>query len=501
MAHLEPTNSGYASAAGASRRDYSTPLPFAYSRQPSRAQPPPVVSDEDGKTQRHAPQAGPVRPCVDPQAQEAWLLSKPPSKQPVRAKKGGPEIVIPVRGPSLPGLSAKKVNRDKASQDAMMEPPALNISRPSLRTSGPVKSQQSESGLGKVFRDGVMHQMKRKGSVAYEHVDGVSMDTHPAASTSEYGTDEPIPEIEARDVNEIQRPAEYDYPIYDDSEEDHKSPARSPLSSASDRGDSPSRQWSGTSNSTSATSTSGESAAQTEQLSPLREQRSSHDDSMQLYADAVIHATGSAAPYAHLEGNSPVAAGAGRKVELDVIKEEDGESIYSGRGDAAPSPAVKGVKDAECLTTGTLQHLLPSGAKAATEGKTANTDGRSIEGNGEQSPPRVLAAPGIGNDPHIYELEATSLTRESSDPSSPSRNGTLDESVADSASSESSRGTGLAGAVHHKISTAAHALEEKVKKSVSFSPVEDVRFLTPLPSRLGEGTRHDVNQAQRHRLR
>jgi hypothetical protein len=70
-----------------------------------------------------------------------------------------------------------------------------------------------------------------------------------------------------------------------------------------------------------------------------------------------------------------------------------------------------------------------------------------------------------------------------SDSSSPTRVDTSSGSTA--ASSASSISNGPLHHVHHGLSKVAHAVHDKVKKSVSFSPVDDVRLRTPSPSRSG----------------
>ncbi|KAL2438700.1 hypothetical protein ABEF95_013078 [Exophiala dermatitidis] len=498
MAYLEPTTSNHPPPEGVPRRDYSTPLPFAYARESAKTQlstQRPVHLEEivNRPLQTSGPRPGDVE-----QAPHEW----PQLREHARRRERVPKPEIPVRTyrPTVP--ATEKAVRDNTIP---AKTPACNFSRPHLGKSGPVPSHPTETGLGRVFRDGVMHQMRRKGSVAYEHVDGVSMDTHPAASNSDYDSNEPIPEIEARDINQIEPETEYGYAAYveGEGEGDRTSSARSSPASKSASDEVPSRKWSGTSQSTSATSTSDTTAPYGSNgvINP------SFTMSDQTYGDGVhrgvLPADKLASPYAHLEDDGAASSSSGRRIELGVIEEEDAESLAGGNGvDAAPSPAVQGVKPEESSTLHTLEHLLPMGANAKKEAG-APSPADSVEGGGELrlQQPRVLVAPGIGHDPHVYELEAINATRTNSDPSSPSRNGTADDSVADSASSQSSRDTGVAHSVQKGISKAAHAIEEKVKKSVTFSPVEDVRFLTPSPNRLGGGGRHKASKLQSGKAR
>ncbi|KAL2419290.1 hypothetical protein ABEF95_001284 [Exophiala dermatitidis] len=500
MAYLQPNTSNHPPPEGVPRRDYSTPLPFAYARESAKTRlstQHPVHLEEN---LNHTLQPSGVRPGDVKLAPHEWPQLKEHSCRRERA----PNPEIPVRTHRPTASATEKALRDNTLS---AKTPTFNFSRPQLGKSGPAPSNPTETGLGRVFRDGVMHQMKRKGRVAYEHVDGVSMDTHPAASNSEYDSNEPIPEIEARDINQIEPETEHDYDTaYVEGQGDRTSSARSSQSSKSANDDVPSRQWSGTSQSTSATSISDTIAPQGSNgvINPsFTMSNQTYGDAVHLFTGAVLPADKVASPYAHLEDDGAASSTSGRKIELGVIKEEDTESIAGGIGlDVAPSPAVPGVKPEESSTHQTLEHLLPMGANAREEaGTTSPAD--SVEGGGgiRLRQPRVLAAPGIGHYPHVYELEAINATRTNSDPSSPSRNGTADHSVADSVSSQSSRDTGVAHSVQKGISKAAHAIEEKVKKSVTFSPVEDVRFLTPSPNRLGGGGRHKANKLQSGKAR
>lgn len=485
---------------GATRRDYSTPLPFTYAKQPTRtlhSTPHVAEGDED---QYYISQSNSVQPASSRQTRQE---GPPPWEHNSRQSQPEPEAQRTVQQSSLMTVPPKPALMDGSSREESESAPTLNFSRPNLR-SVPDSSRSTNTGFGRVFRDGVMHQMKRKGGVDYELVDGVSMDTHPASSTSTYGSNEPIPEIEARDINEIMVEPEHAYPPHD-GDETQPSPAHSSHSSSSDGDQNLSPQWSGTSDSTSATSPSGASAVQDDPaaISPALVSRSIHNrDTVNLPVDPVVPPPSEAAtPYAHAEGTRLAASCIGRKIELGVIKEEDSESLSNGQNlGAAPCPAVKGVKDEETVHHPALKHLLPSGMKARKHAESNHSPSRGTESRETPRPPRVLVGPGIGDDQHVYELEAAN-TQDTSDPSSPSRNGTMSETVAGSTSSDSSGGTDMAGAIHQKLSKAAHAIEEKVKKSVSFSPVEDVRFLTPSPSRLGEGTRREANQAYRNKLR
>ncbi|EXJ84523.1 hypothetical protein A1O3_05192 [Capronia epimyces CBS 606.96] len=503
MARPISSRSSYSPPGNDRRRNYSTPLPFEYAQHTPTAAPSKPHPVKDDESHCYFPPSRSVPLESRGHTQQQWLQPK----EQARVRQEDLKVQGSVQGTRLTTSPPETVSKDGPVPDQTNQALALRFSRPSPRSCGPVLSGSTESSLGRVFRDGVMHQMKLDGGVAYEHVDGVSMDGHPASSTSAYGSNEPIPEIEARDINEISRQPEHDYAVYDNTDANKQSEIKSPGSSISDNDKYPSRHSSGTSNSTSGTSISGINADHGDDnmiISPFRGECKDCGDTIHPSTGSDVPPNEVAFPYAHVEDTRHIGSGLGRKIELGVITEEDGELPFNSDNlGATPFPMVHRATDADSQTG---EHSLPLGAEAAQQDGT-DPSSQATPASADQFSPRNPVAPGIGDDQHIYELEASSLTRDNSDLSSRSRDGTVDASVTDSASSESS-GTGrrgFLGEIHRGISTAVQvqAVEARVKKSVTFSPVEDVRFLTPSPSRPGGSgsVRHEANKIPRNRAR
>ena len=333
---------------------------------------------------------------------------------------------------------------------------------------------------------------REKGPI-YEKVDGVQMDTKPA-NTDEHGMEITLPEIEARDVREIPERSAVRPSDSPDIESERGSSSASSFtvpSSAASSGISP-QLWSESSQSSSTASTENSSLRPYQHISKeyvpvIMEENDVHQQSIgslsQLEPPTSYDAsTDSISELGDQQRSSSMMPPARpvkvQKLPLDDISEEsqDVSSISQESSDAAPAPIVKGVTDEE--VTGKIPKTstkLKQGILGALDSKFHNDTASARS----ESPPRVVATDGIGGDMNVYEFEAAV-------PLEPSTNQThMDTAYSSIYSSETgsdkAAGSGLLGKVEHGISKAAHALHDKVRKNVTFSPVNDVRFMTPSP--------------------
>lgn len=305
----------------------------------------------------------------------------------------------------------------------------------------------------------------------FEQVEGAKLDARPPSYSNSHNMEEVIPEVEASDIRSI--PGHKVHLNWESSVvEDDSSTSSSQSQTSEDGAASPS--WSRSSGSSPSTLTNGITKSYQHagaEHAPSVDRRDAGGSPDQVPALASTLATSEA-----FQTNDKVAVKSlpsgstmTRKVDLAVIQEEDGESLVDDDNSAAaPPPAVKGVKDSDIDGNVSKSGVIPSEQKGQASLRAP------------QSPPKVLSASGIGDDSHIYE---TVPEPSISDSSSPARVYTSSESTA--SSSASSISNGPLDHVQHGLSKVAHAVHGKVKKSVSFNLVDDVRLRTPSPSRSG----------------
>ena len=160
-----------------------------------------------------------------------------------------------------------------------------------------------------------------------------------------------------------------------------------------------------------------------------------------------------------------------QKQQLDAISEE-GQDDTTSSADAAPAPVVAGVKDEDVSKDAPkVTDKLKQGLASTLGLKSHKSEAHAHDA----SQPRMLAADGLGSDGHVYELEAPVPAEVSSS------KGSIDHGTGQ-ARLDVPKEPSFLDKVEHGISRAAHALHDKVKKNVTFNPVNDVRFMTPSPN-------------------
>ena len=315
---------------------------------------------------------------------------------------------------------------------------------------------------------------KQETGPKYEKVEGVVMDTLPGSrSTGPYGMEQTLPEVEAKAIREI--------PIrkvvgHTDSVE-MEDAERTSISSSTASSSQPASQqfWSGSSESSS--NSTQDSGLRPYQHVPTEYKPVTttddpgfgdpHDYTELMMPDDASTSVTRGPDTRSASSNVQHSAGPvmAKQLKLDVIEEEDKQSVPAELDSVgAPAPAAGVVEDHDIIH----DHDGPA-VSAASESQHTATAKPSLRLDTSpspgRSPHRVLGAAGVGPDTHIYELEAAV----------PAEMSAVDDD------SSTSKGSGLLGKVEHGISKAAHALHDKVKKNVTFSPVDDVRFMTPSP--------------------
>ncbi|KAK5211009.1 hypothetical protein LTR41_003621 [Exophiala xenobiotica] len=323
-----------------------------------------------------------------------------------------------------------------------------------------------------VSKDGVLaRKSKANKEPVFEQVEGAKLDARPPSYSNSHNSEEVIPEIEASDIRSI--PRQKVHLDWESSVVEDDASISSSRSQISEDG-AASLSWSRNSGSSSSTSTntitkSYQHASAEYSLSVDGRDVVGSPDQVPALTNTLTTPEPSQTNDTGAVKSPPSGSTMTRKVDLAVIQEEDGESLVDGNNSAAaPPPVVKGVKDSDIDGRVSKLGIITSGQNGQASLRAA------------QSPPKVLSASGIGDDSHIYETVPEASI---SDSSSPTRVDTSSGSTA--ASSASSISNGPLDHVHHGLSKVAHAVHDKVKKSVSFSPVDDVRLRTPSPSRSG----------------
>ena len=335
---------------------------------------------------------------------------------------------------------------------------------------------------------------QKKGPV-YEKVDGVVMDTRPGAATGPYDMEDTLPVIEAQDIRELPPSlATKDTSSLSSEDDQGTLPSLTSASSAESSGVSP-ELWSESSGSSSTASTDNSIPQPYQHMSKQYVSLTENEDGMlgeaigsqqgMSYGAVVTDVPelhGKKAPSSLQHNTSPVVA---RKLPMDVIDEEErvpySEDLAS---DGAPAPTIQGVKDEDVTVHKHKLHIPSIFKHDNVEHPPATSQ--------DQSPPtRVLASAGIGDDKHVYELEAAVPTELPANESTTSAASVDNNAGANE--TDDSHGHGLLDKVEHGVSKAVHALHEKVKKNVTFSPVNDVRFMTPSPQQSQRSSMYSLN--------
>jgi hypothetical protein len=385
----------------------------------------------------------------------------------------------------------------------LSEQARLKHRRPDMDAEVPIHVHRSPQVAQMRLPSHVRHIRRDKGPV-FEKVEGAVLDAKPAA-TGPFGQEMTIPEMEAQDVREIQDDQTEDRSSQSTSVEDYSTlSSLSALSSMTSATSS-----SGRSLQFSSTSPDSSSATSTHLSTPSPNQRVPQRDSTQgklpykhipvtympspvkdgdiAYAlnsqhdrpvhDVVVAPAGSYTevsttaiePYRE-PAAAPIEA---RSIPLAAIQEEQAVNPhveFDMTTDTAPTPIVKGISNKE--VAGEPHHSKLSALKERIAHATHSTP--SADDN-PTPPPRTLLAAGTGDDKHVYELEAVSMPSQAR-PHSHTQQESPKETNNDEHGALSKLGLG--------VSKASHAIHEKVKKTVTFNTVDDVRLMTPSPQRL-----------------
>jgi hypothetical protein len=377
----------------------------------------------------------------------------------------------------------------------------LKHKQPDLDAEVPTQLHELPSVTQTRFPNHVRRMKRDKGPV-FEKVDGAVLDAKPAA-TGPFGQEMTIPEMEAKDVREIQNDLTEDESFQSANIEDY-----STLSSLS-----------ALLSMTSASSSSGMSF-QFSSASPNESSPTSTQSSTPSPHRSVLQGSSALGklPYKHVPVNympSPVKDGnvtyalnteyaraskENLKDNTDILSAEAGTAtielpahnaktstqqhatplaaIQEEQGaaptlrsamdvDGTPAPAVKGVSDEEVVYPSKLSSLKE---------RIINTSHSRPSIVGDTNPPQPpLIAARSEYDENIDELEASSIPS----PADPHHNPTQKSS-----SQANGDGHGALSRLGLGVSKASHAIHAKVKKTVTFNNVDDVRLMTPSPQRL-----------------
>ncbi|OCT44870.1 hypothetical protein CLCR_05816 [Cladophialophora carrionii] len=324
---------------------------------------------------------------------------------------------------------------------------------------------------------GHVHEDAQEEGPLYEKVDGVVMDTRPGESAGPYVMEQTLPEIEAHDIREIQDRST-NRSVGSSAAEDFQATLSSSSTDSSREGSGASPQlWSESSGSESTASTDNGVLKPYQHISKEfmpssmdeREDGRQHNKGYQgTLHPGISELDSRQTPSAELQSTNAVTI---PPSPLGVIGEEERSNVAHSRvSNTAPVPNVKGVRDVEIM--GHLPRASAT-AKKESEPSMASSPQHATSQSHLDSPPRVLGTAGIGGGGQVYELEATA-------PLKSGNNGTKFSAPPidhDSTVDEPNVFTKL----EHGISRAAHAVHLKVKKNVTFSKVDDVRFMTPSP--------------------
>ncbi|KAK4946682.1 hypothetical protein LTR10_014184 [Elasticomyces elasticus] len=334
-------------------------------------------------------------------------------------------------------------------------------------------------------------QRRQKGPI-FEEVEGATLDARPASGANDKDPNEVIPEFEAADVRTI--PSKRAHLSWESSLEDEDPSDQPPSpSTASRQTDSPD---------TTRSAGSGSSNSTIGAINPKLHESMSGQPSSSIQGSGAAELDGRPSDPRDSLISSDVSDVAS---ELsDSIVEEDGEAVNeAGRSVAAPSPAVPRATDAEIVPEPRGIHKISSTLKSALSGSGEGSRDEKSAAVQPQDPPKVVSIDGIGGDQHVYEMvpdmsNQVTPSQESGHSSiSPTRLDTSNSSGG--SSSASSAHSGLLGHVKSGLASVTHAVHERVKKNVSFSPVDDVRFRTPSPgqSTVGTGSRRSSAEQRR----
>lgn len=500
------------------RRDYSTPLPFPYAKQLCN------VPVEDTRPQQ--PQVGPkhVAAPLGKAVQERALVKEAEEEYmkiavgytgrsiggehelqahrhpPVREDEGYHSYVDDISAdersssdPSTTGIISP--NEEAYGHQSLRPAPANATSRPPIPD-----IRQIQSITRNLPPEVPPRKPRRTKDPIYEHVEGATLDARPVAGSSHKDPEEVIPEFEATDVRTI--PGKRAHLSWESSFEDDESSSRSSPRSTESR-HAPSPDWSRSSGSGSSTSS--------DTIGPKMYESKGFQQSSSQHGKGAAELDGTPSSprntltpsdvASELDGEPAPVPTQTRKLDLHPIVEEDGEAIGEATcSRAAPSPAVQRAKDAEIGGRGV--HTLSSTLKSAFSNSSGRPRDEDAAATQVPDPPRVVSIDGIGGDQHVYEMVPE--TSNQATPSQESGHSSISPTMIDTSnsssggsSSASSAHTGLLGHMKDGISSAAHAVHERVKKNVSFSPVNDVRFRTPSPGQSMEATSRRSSAEQR----
>ncbi|ETI21198.1 hypothetical protein G647_07542 [Cladophialophora carrionii CBS 160.54] len=326
-------------------------------------------------------------------------------------------------------------------------------------------------------RGGLAHEDGQEEGPLYEKVDGVVMDARPGGSAGPYAMEQTLPEIEAHDIREIQDRST-NRSVGSSAAEDFQAPlSSSSTDSSRERSGASPQLWSESSGSVSTASTDNGVLKPYQHISKEfmpssmdeREEGRQHNKGSQgTLPPGISELDSGQIPSAELQSTNAVTISPS---PLGVIGEEERKNVTNSRVlNTALVPNVKGVRDGEIM--GHLPRASATARKISEPSMTSSPQHATSQSHLD-SPPRVLGAAGVGGSGQVYELEATA-------PLKPGNNGIKFSAPPvdhDSTVDEPNAFTKL----EHGISRAAHAVHLKVKKNVTFSKVDDVRFRTPSP--------------------
>ncbi|KIW64172.1 hypothetical protein PV04_09125 [Phialophora macrospora] len=309
----------------------------------------------------------------------------------------------------------------------------------------------------------------------YEKVDGVVMDTCPGSSAGPYAMEQTLPEIEAHDICKIQDRST-NKSAGEPADEDARATPSSSLTDSTSRGSGASPQlWSECSGSSSTASTDNGVPKPYRHLS--KEFKPSAMDDREVRQQITASRSSFAPSISELVGQLPLAelrsanTATAHTVPVEVIDKEERRKIANSQfSNAAPALNVKQVRDGELLDP---QSRPPAAIKKESVAPMDSTPQDVTSHDHLILRHRKLGAAGTGGDGLVYELEAVG-------PVKPSINSTSLFVTYDDNDGPIDGPNAFA-----KLEQAVHL---KVEKNVTFSPVDDVRFMTPSPHRLSMDT-------------
>jgi hypothetical protein len=328
----------------------------------------------------------------------------------------------------------------------------------------PTRSDPNDSRMTEqINRNSRMHPMKQKRSLEYERVEGVLLHARRRSSPDMNGYEETIPEIEARDVRRLPQRAPALHSGRKLGTNDNRGITQLPSPSGSGKHSLPSAYWSDSSDGSSSISTRNTSPEHNDHVSPTTSSEVLSTGNIQA-EPVTATLSGSRKEVTrsgcHLSRNGG-GEGAGfsgpgtTKLDLGVILEEDGEYDQG----AAPPPATP-----ELQMVDNHEHKDTSSSSSASSHDAVGLAGYTGPSQ-NNSPPKVLGAPGVGDDRHIYIYDQVSSA--SIQESGSSSNGIAQSHGKVGVSSAPSASPGMLGTIQSGVSRAGRTVHDRVRKNIT----------------------------------